>query len=63
MQLTYQYGVDRLWVLNVGDLKPMEYPMTLFLDLAWNPTKYTASDISSHTVEFCRQQFGDAYAA
>ena len=34
MQLTYSYGVDRLWVLNVGDLKPMEYPITLFLDMA-----------------------------
>src|SRR5574344_1940307 len=28
MQLTYDYGVDKLWVLNVGDLKPMEYPIT-----------------------------------
>lgn len=58
MQLTYEYGVDRLWVLNVGDLKPMEYPITLFLDLAWNPQKYTASDIKDHTVAFCTRQFG-----
>ena len=58
MQLTYEYGVDRLWVLNVGDLKPMEYPITLFLDMAWDPTRYTAADIKDHTVEFCRQQFG-----
>ena len=28
LQLTYDYGVDKLWVLNVGDLKPMEYPIT-----------------------------------
>ena len=63
MQLTYEYGVDRLWVLNVGDLKPMEYPITLFLDLAWNPEKYTASTIKENTVDFCRQQFGDDQAA
>ncbi len=31
LQLTYSYGVDKLWILNVGDLKPMEYPITLFL--------------------------------
>ena len=37
LQLTYDYGVDKLWILNVGDLKPMEYPITLFLDMAWNP--------------------------
>lgn len=63
MQLTYEYGVDRLWVLNVGDLKPMEYPITLFLDLAWNPTKYSADNLKDHTVDFCRQQFGDEQAA
>lgn len=62
MQLTYEYGVDKLWVLNVGDLKPMEYPITLFLDLAWNPERYTASDIKNHTLGFCRQQFGEDQA-
>jgi len=30
MTLTYDYGVDKLWILNVGDLKPMEYPISLF---------------------------------
>lgn len=59
MQLTYSYGVDRLWVLNVGDLKPMEYPITLFLDMAWNPERFTAENLKEHTVSFCRQQFGE----
>ena len=30
LQLTYSYGVDKLWILNVGDLKPMEYPYHSF---------------------------------
>lgn len=63
MQLTYEYGVDQLWVLNVGDLKPMEYPITLFLDMAWNPTRYTAENLKDHTLGFCAQQFGDEQAA
>ncbi len=63
MQLTYSYGVDRLWVLNVGDLKPMEYPITLFLDIAWNPEKFTAGNLKEHTVEFCREAFGEDQAA
>ena len=63
MQLTYEYGVDQLWVLNVGDLKPMEYPITLFLDMAWNPTRYTAENLKDHTRAFCAQQFGDDHAA
>lgn len=63
MQLTYKYGVDKIWVLNVGDLKPMEYPITLFLNMAWNPTEFTAENLLDHTVEFCAQQFGADQAA
>ena len=45
LQLTYSYGVDKLWILNVGDLKPMEYPITLFMNMAWNPERYAAGDL------------------
>jgi hypothetical protein len=62
MSLTYDYGVDKLWILNVGDLKPMEYPITLFMDLAWNPKKITLSNLKNHTVDYCTQQFGEKYA-
>lgn len=62
MQLTYSYGVDKLWVLNVGDLKPMEYPITLFMDMAWNPTKFTNDNLLEHARAFCAQQFGEDQA-
>lgn len=62
MRLTYEYGVDRLWILNVGDLKPMEYPITLFLDMAWNPCRYDASNILDHTRDFFALQLGDKEA-
>ena len=62
MQLTYDYGVDKIWVLNVGDLKPMEYPISLFLDMAWSPFKYDASTLLEHTYGFCVQQFGEEQA-
>ncbi len=62
LELTYQYGVDKLWILNAGDLKPMEYPITLFLDLAWNPGKYTAGNLLDHAREFCAEQFGEDQA-
>ncbi len=63
LSLTYQYGVDRLWVLNVGDLKPMEYPISLFFDMAWNkPTSYTAQTLLDHPRKWCAQQFGDEQA-
>lgn len=63
LQLTYAYGVDKLWVLNVGDLKPMEYPITLFLDMARNPQNFTNENLLDHTLRFCEQQFGADQAA
>ncbi|MBP1542313.1 MAG: glycosyl hydrolase 115 family protein [Prevotella sp.] len=62
MNLTYQYGVDQMWILNVGDLKPMEYPIQFFLDMAWNPDQFNSQNLQEHSVEFCRSIFGDKYA-
>ena len=62
LQLTYTYGVDRLWILNVGDLKPMEFPIDFFLNMAWNPSQYNATNLMDYTTDFCRTQFGDAEA-
>lgn len=62
LHLTYEYGVDKLWILNVGDLKPMEYPITLFLDMAWNPREYTVDNFMEHSRRFCAQLFGEAQA-
>ena len=59
MQLCYQYGIDKLWILNVGDLKPMEYPIQLFLDMAWDPKKFEdPTSVQEHTQQFCNGIFG-----
>ena len=63
LQLTYDYGVDRLWVLNVGDLKPMEYPIDLFLAMARTPEAFTAENLLDHTRAFCAAAFGEDQAA
>lgn len=62
MNLTYTHGVDKIWVVNVGDLKPMEYPISFFLDMAWDPTRFNPANLRTHTEEWCAQQFGAAYA-
>lgn len=62
MNLTYEYGVRKLWIVNVGDLKPMEYPITFFLDMAWNPKRFNERNLAAHTENFCKQQFGAKYA-
>ena len=60
LTLAYENGIDRLWILNVGDLKPMEYPISQFMDMAWNPHKYSVNNITRHTRDWCAQQFGES---
>lgn len=58
LQLTYDYGVKKVWILNVGDIKPMEYPMTFFLDMAWNPDSFNAHNLKEYTRKFLREKVG-----
>ena len=62
LQLAYNGGIQKLWILNVGDLKPMEYPIQLFMDMAWNPTKYHVDNLLDHTRDFCAESFGEDQA-
>ncbi|MDR1406786.1 MAG: glycosyl hydrolase 115 family protein [Tannerella sp.] len=61
MSLSFRHGVDRIWVVNVGDLKPMEFPISFFLDLAWNPDRFNAQNIAEWTEKWVVQQFGGRY--
>jgi Glycosyl hydrolase family 115/Gylcosyl hydrolase family 115 C-terminal domain len=63
MNLAYHYGADRIWIVNVGDLKPMELPITFFLSLAWNPNRWGKEHVEEFTRLWAQQQFGSAHAA
>lgn len=54
LSLAYDHGIQRMWILNVGDLKPMEYPIQLFMDMAWNPKEYSQQTVTAHTRRFFR---------
>ncbi|WP_017730210.1 glycosyl hydrolase 115 family protein [Nafulsella turpanensis] len=58
MHLAYQYGADQIWIVNVGDIKPMEFPTEFFLDYAWNPEKWPAESLPAYTRQWVGQQFG-----
>ena len=62
MHLAYSYGVDRIWIVNVGDLKPMELPISFFLDYAWNTKKITIDNIENYYKMWASEQFGQEYA-
>ncbi|MET3668020.1 glycosyl hydrolase 115 family protein [Caulobacter sp. 1776] len=58
MKLAADYGADRLWIVNVGDLKPMELPIEFFLDYAWNPAALPVEKLPAYTTGWAAQQFG-----
>ncbi|MBN2520432.1 MAG: glycosyl hydrolase 115 family protein [Bacteroidales bacterium] len=61
MNLAYQHCATRIWIVNVGDLKPMEFPIEFFLDYAWNPENIQAEDIQLYTENWVSKQFGNEY--
>jgi beta-xylosidase len=63
MHLANEYGANRIWIVNVGDLKPMEFPIQFFLDYAWDPSKWPAERLPEYTRLWAQQQFGPAHAA
>ena len=62
MNLAYQYQADRIWLTNVGDLKPMEYPIDFFLHMAWDPQQYSANNLVEYGQQWATQQFGAEHA-
>lgn len=62
MHLAWEYNVKQIWIVNVGDIKPMEFPISFFLDYAWNPDKIGANDLQSYSEKWAGQQFGKQYA-
>lgn len=63
MNLAYRYGADRIWIVNVGDLKPMELPIDFFLNLAWDPEKWPHERLQEFIRLWAARQFGAQYAS
>ena len=63
MNLAWQYGATRIWVVNVGDLKPMEFPISFFLDMAWNPGRFNPDNLQQYAQDWAAQQFGPEHAS
>jgi len=62
MHLAYAYGVKQIWIVNVGDIKPMEFPISFFLDYAWGPDKWNENNLREYYMQWAGDQFGLQYA-
>ena len=62
MKLAYDEGIQKMWILNVGDIKPAEYQIELFMDMAWNLNAVAAEGVTNHLKHWLTREFGTSCA-
>lgn len=65
MSMAYDYGIRDIWIVNVGDLKPQEFPLSYFMELAYDFEKNgttAPNETEAFTDTFVRKQFGGGFA-
>ena len=62
MQLAYARQADRIWILNVGDLKPLEVPINHFMDLAYDTPKWGYDSVPRWLRLWADREFGPEHA-
>ena len=63
MDLAWARGARSLWIVNVGDIKPLEFPLSFFMKQAWNPEAMTLEALARYPEEWARATFGPAQAS
>lgn len=63
MHLAWQHDAKRMWIVNVGDLKPMEVPIEFFLNYAWNPAAWPAERLPEYLRLWAAREFGPEHAS
>jgi hypothetical protein len=63
MNLAVQQGATRIWIVNVGDLKPLEVPIEFFLRMAWDPESVSKDQLADYQQRWAEREFGKQHAA
>ncbi len=58
MKEAYDRGIRKMWILNVGDIKPAEYQIELFMDMAWDMDAVGRNGVQGHMGSFMAREFG-----
>ncbi len=61
MKKAYDTGADRYWLLNVGDIKPMELSIQFFFDMAWDFKSFNYNNVNHYQAKFLSGIFGEKY--
>ncbi|MGO4770556.1 glycosyl hydrolase 115 family protein [Flavobacterium sp. W22_SRS_FK3] len=62
MTKAYENGAKKMWIVNVGDIKPGEYGMEFFLDLAWDVNSIKQDGINLYLKNWITREFSPQIA-
>ncbi|MDW7980254.1 MAG: glycosyl hydrolase 115 family protein, partial [Verrucomicrobiales bacterium] len=62
MTKAYAHGADRVWIVNVGDIKPAEICTEFFLELAWDVNRWTRTNLTQFLEQWAAREFGSDLA-
>ena len=57
----YTAGADRYWLLNVGDIKPMEIEMQMFMDMAYDFDSFNYDNANAYQAQWLARVFGEKH--
>ncbi|QOG00581.1 glycosyl hydrolase 115 family protein [Flavobacterium sp. MDT1-60] len=63
MNKAYENGAKKMWIVNVGDIKPAEYDTELFLDLAWNINSIKSDGLNDYLKDWASREFSSKVSA
>jgi hypothetical protein len=58
MSIAVDRVATRIWVLNVGDMKPYERETEFFLNYGWNATRWNPDNLDAFVTEWAQREFG-----
>ena len=62
MHKAYEHGADRIWILNVGDIKPAEIGTEFFLQMAWDIDQWRPDNLDQFLTTWAAREFGPEHA-
>lgn len=61
LNLAYRYNMNQIWMINVGDLKPMQLPIDFIMQFAYDPDNIPPQKIKDYIIKWVKEQFNDQY--
>ncbi len=57
MSIAVDREATKIWIVNVGDLKPYERETEFFINMAWNSTRWNPNNLDSFVTSWAQREF------